>query len=69
MIYAILFHDDNGNPDTARANKVVDISLNNGLIVVKTGRESIKLGPPVNISKKNLLKGLQILKDSIIQSL
>ena len=69
MISAILFYDKKGNPDIDRANKVVDYSLNNGLIVVKTGRESIKLGPPVNISKKNLLKGIQILRDSIIQSL
>ena len=33
-----------------------------GLLVVTTGRESIKLGPPLIISKKQLSTGVKIIK-------
>jgi acetylornithine/succinyldiaminopimelate/putrescine aminotransferase len=34
-----------------------------GLLLVHTGRESIKLGPPIVITKKNLLKGFDIIAE------
>ena len=65
MMKAIIFYDKDGKPDIKTTNKVVDELLLMGLLVVKTGRESIKLGPPLNIRKRNLEKGLIILKNSI----
>jgi 4-aminobutyrate aminotransferase-like enzyme len=65
MIKAIVFFDKNGNPDIKSANEVVDELLLNRLLVVKTGRESIKLGPPLNMRKKNLIKGLEIINKSL----
>ncbi len=39
--------------------------MKNGLLVVYTGRESIKIGPPLTISKEALKEGLEILDKSI----
>ena len=66
---AIIFKSLDGTPDIELTNKIVDRLIYNGLIVVKTGRESIKLGPPLNIKKNHLIKGLDILKKSIKEEL
>tara|TARA_B100000900_G_C20554728_1_gene706285 strand:- start:146 stop:1381 length:1236 start_codon:yes stop_codon:yes gene_type:complete len=39
--------------------------MKNGLLVVYTGRESIKIGPPLTISKSALKEGLSILDNAI----
>ena len=39
--------------------------MGRGLLVVRTGRESIKLGPPLCISEEALLEGLDVLDESI----
>jgi 4-aminobutyrate aminotransferase-like enzyme len=39
--------------------------LRRGLILVCTGGKSIKIGPPLIISKKNLIKGFKILEEVI----
>ena len=41
--------------------------MQKGLLVVYTGRESIKIGPPLTISKKAIEEGLEILDDEIIK--
>lgn len=41
--------------------------LSNGLLVCNTGRESIKLGPPLIINKLGIEKSLKILKKSIYE--
>lgn len=64
LIGAIIFKK-NGKPLTNLANEICDLCLSKGLLVVKTNRESIKIGPPLIISKKNLINGLNILEDSI----
>ena len=45
--------------------KVVFECMKNGLLVVYTGRESIKIGPPLIIPKHALKEGLDILTASI----
>lgn len=47
------------------ANAVVADCLLNGLITVRTGRESIKFGPPLTIDKEHLLKAVNILENAI----
>jgi 4-aminobutyrate aminotransferase-like enzyme len=39
--------------------------MKNGLLVVYTGRESIKIGPPLTISYDALKEGINILDKSI----
>lgn len=70
LIAAIIFKDSiSKKPLINFTNKVCDNCLKNKLLVVKTGRESIKLGPPLIIKKDNLIKGLKILDKSIYESL
>jgi 4-aminobutyrate aminotransferase-like enzyme len=39
--------------------------MQKGLMVVHTGRESIKIGPPLTIPDAALLEGLDVLAESI----
>jgi 4-aminobutyrate aminotransferase-like enzyme len=39
--------------------------MQKGLLVVYTGRESIKIGPPLTISDEALEEGLDVLRESI----
>ena len=39
--------------------------MENGLLVVYTGRESIKIGPPLTISESALKEGVSVLDNSI----
>lgn len=51
------------------ANKVSLKCLNKGLLVCNTGRESIKIGPPLSIKSQNIHRGLKIIKRSLIEVL
>ena len=68
MIMAILFQD----PDTYKADglltsKVAERCMQKGLLVVHTGRESIKMGPPLTITDDALLEGIAVLAESIAE--
>jgi 4-aminobutyrate aminotransferase-like enzyme len=70
LITAILFQDpQTGEPDSLTASIVSEKCYEKGLLVVHTGRESIKLGPPLTITDEALLEGIEVLdlciKDSI----
>lgn len=68
LIAAIIFYKEDGKtPNIEFTNKVVDECLKNKLIVVKTGRESIKLGPPLIISESQIKKGMKIIEKSILK--
>ena len=36
-----------------------------GLLLVHTGRESLKIGPPLVINKEALLEGIKVIDESI----
>lgn len=65
LIAAIIFKD----LKIIKGKKIADIvtieCYKNGLLVVNTGRESIKLGPPLTISSELLLKSTEIIFDQI----
>jgi 4-aminobutyrate aminotransferase / (S)-3-amino-2-methylpropionate transaminase / 5-aminovalerate transaminase len=68
MIMAILFvNPKTGKPDGFFASKVAEKCMQKGLLVVHTGRESIKLGPPLTIPDDALQEGLDILSESIAE--
>ena len=58
---------DKGKPDTVFASKVVERAMQKGLLLVYTGRESIKLGPPLTIPDAALIEGLNVLEESIAE--
>ena len=53
---------------TEIANKVCIKTLQNGVIVVKTGRESLKIGMPLTTPSEVIMEGIQVL-ESIIKEL
>jgi 4-aminobutyrate aminotransferase-like enzyme len=61
LIAAIIFKKFKSKNPTNLANKVTTNAYNMGLLLVNTGRESIKLGPPLIISKSSLLKAIKII--------
>ena len=66
LIAAILFKTSNNNePDSYFASMVAEKCMQKGLLVVHTGRESIKIGPPLIISDNALKEGLDVLDESI----
>lgn len=66
LIMAILFSNPaTGEPDSTFASRVAELCMRKGVLVVHTGRESIKLGPPLTISDDALLEGLEVLAEAI----
>jgi len=50
---------------TEQANALYEYCLENGLMVVKTNKPSIKIAPPLVISEELLIKGLKIIKGGL----
>ncbi|HBF36349.1 MAG TPA: aspartate aminotransferase family protein [Firmicutes bacterium] len=69
MVAALLFYDHAGNPLPDLSYAVCEIAMQKGLLVVCTGRESVKLAPPLSISEEALLEGLETLDEAIGEAL
>lgn len=68
LIAAVLFRDPvSGAPDGLFASRVAERCLQKGVLVVHTGRESIKLGPPLTIPDEALLEGVEVMTEAIIE--
>jgi len=68
MIMAILFQDPaTGKPDSIFTSRVAERCMQKGVLVVHTGRESIKLGPPLTITDEALLEGIAVISESIFE--
>ncbi|MHC4812713.1 MAG: aminotransferase class III-fold pyridoxal phosphate-dependent enzyme [Planctomycetota bacterium] len=70
MVAALLFHDaQTGAPLCDLASQVCELAMQRGLLLVHTGRESIKIGPPLTISDAALREGLDVLEESLAELL
>jgi 4-aminobutyrate aminotransferase-like enzyme len=68
MIYAILFKNpETGLPDASFTSQVAEVCMHKGVLVVHTGRESIKLGPPLTIPEDALLEGVAVISEAIAE--
>lgn len=66
MIASVLFRcATTGAPDGELASRVSERCMQKGLLIVHTGRESIKIGPPLTISDQALIEGIDVLRESI----
>ena len=65
LIAATIFMDSNGNPLSSLCDRISELCLQQGLLVVHTGRESIKFGPPLMIHETALLEGLEVFDNAI----
>ena len=66
MIASVLFKNPKtGEPDTNFSSYISEACMRKGLLVVHTGRESIKMGPPLTISDTALLEGIDVIDEAI----
>lgn len=66
LLAALLFKkSDSQDPDSLLPSIISEKAMQKGLLVVHTGRESIKLGPPLTITDEALIEGINVLKESI----
>jgi 4-aminobutyrate aminotransferase-like enzyme len=68
LICAVLFKEPGSNkPDCPFTSHIAELCMQKGLLVVHTGRESIKIGPPLIISDEALLEGVAVLGEAIAE--
>ena len=68
MVAAIHFHKPlTKEPDSLFASKVSELAMLKGLLVVHTGRESIKLAPPLIIPDEAMIEGVKVLQEAIYE--
>ena len=65
-----MFHDSNKSHSsrTDLANRFVDLAFQRNVLVIRTGRESVKLAPPLTITTKNLTRAFSVFND-VLQSM
>ena len=69
LLAALIFKDKHGNPLSSLCDSIAELCMQRGLLVVHTGRESIKLAPPLTITEEAMLEGLSVLEESISDSI
>ncbi|PUE65154.1 acetylornithine transaminase [Arcobacter caeni] len=75
--YPNLFKQKNGHgfmqglvlKDDTKLNELINSSLKNGLLILKSGKNIIRFLPPLNITKKEIIKGFKRFENSIIETL
>ena len=65
LLAAAIFMDSNGKPLSRLCDRISELCLQQGLLVVHTGRESIKFGPPLMIDEEALLEGLDVFENAV----
>lgn len=66
LLAGIIFkHPKTGEPDELFPSRVCEKAMQKGLLLVHTGRESIKIGPPLTIPDDALEEGLDVIDESI----
>lgn len=69
LLAAIIFKTKDGKALPKLCDKIAELCMQRGLLVVHTGRESIKLAPPLVISEEALMEGLSVLQQAIEDSI
>jgi len=69
LVAALHFKDNENKPLPDLCNLICKKAMQKGLILVNTGRESIKLAPPLSINEEPLREGIFVLEESIQESI
>jgi 4-aminobutyrate aminotransferase-like enzyme len=69
LLTALIFMDENSKPLSKLCDKISEKAFQKGLLVVHTGRESIKLAPPLSITEDAMLEGLEVIEQCIKESI
>ncbi|EHQ36850.1 aspartate aminotransferase family protein [Methanoplanus limicola] len=68
LIAGVIFiNPETGEPDSEIASRIAEKAMQKGLLLVHTGRESIKIGPPLTITDDALYEGLDVFEESIFE--
>ena len=67
LIAAIIFKKYKNIPAAQIATKICKLCLKNGLLLCNTNRDSIKLGPPLIIKRREITKAMKIISQCIIK--
>jgi 4-aminobutyrate aminotransferase / (S)-3-amino-2-methylpropionate transaminase / 5-aminovalerate transaminase len=70
LVAAVLFQiPETKTPNSQLASDISLKCMQKGLLVVHTGRESIKLAPPLSISEEAMIEGLEVFEEAIKESI
>ena len=69
LLAAVIFTDSNKRPLSELCDLISEKCLQTGLLVVHTGRESIKLAPPLVINEEELLEGVEAFSIAVEESI
>ena len=69
LLAAVIFTNPNGEPLSKLCDLISEKCLQTGLLVVHTGRESIKLAPPLVIKEEELNEGIDTFFEAVDQSI
>jgi len=65
LVAAVIIHTRDGQPASDLCDRVCVLAMQRGLLVVNTGRESIKLAPPLCITEEAMAEGLEVFADAV----
>jgi len=65
LVASLIFKTKKQKPLDNLCSRICEICLQRGLLLVHTGRESLKIGPPLVISKEALLEGIKVIEEAI----
>ena len=69
LVAGIHFNTPDRTPLTALASRICEKAMQKGLLLVHTGRESIKIAPPLTIPEEALNEGLEVLEEAIHEAI
>lgn len=69
LLAAVIFNDKQGAALSSLCDLISEKCLQTGLLVVHTGRESIKLAPPLMIHEEAMMEGLQVFEMAVSDSI
>ena len=70
LLAGVLFKDPvTGKPDGLFPSQVCEKAMHKGLLLVHTGRESIKIAPPFTIADEALEEGLDVFGEAIAETI
>ena len=69
LLAAVIFVNQKGEPLSKLCDLISEKCLQTGLLVVHTGRESIKLAPPLVINEEELNEGVDTFLDAVDKSI
>ena len=69
LLAAVIFTDTHKKPLSELCDLISEKCLQTGLLVVHTGRESIKLAPPLVINQEELLEGVEAFSNAVEESI